>query len=202
MSFNVSTFASRGLPLGGARPSLFEVFMTLPGGVGEPAAEAQFSFVCRAAQIPTSTVGVIEVPYFGRKIKRAGNRTFENWTVTVLNDEDFLVRNAMEQWSALINSHQNNLRDGTVISESGQDSYRTSATVRHYAKTGILDGGANTGETAIPTREYTFINLFPVNVSSIDLNWETTDTIEEFTVEFAYDYWMVDKDANNKVITD
>jgi len=74
MSFNVSTFASRGLPLGGARPSLFEVFMTLPGGVGEPAAEAQFSFVCRAAQIPTSTVGVIEVPYFGRKIKIAGKR--------------------------------------------------------------------------------------------------------------------------------
>jgi hypothetical protein len=200
MPFNVSTFSAIGLPYGGARASLFEVFMTLPGGIAEAVAESQFRFVCKATSIPSTTVGQIEVPYFGRKVKMAGNRTFENWTVTVMNDEDFLVRHAFEKWSSFINSHENNLRDSTMITESGLGTYRTIATVRHFAKTGILGGGAASGDTSIPTREYTFVNIFPINVSTIDLNWETTDAIEEFTVEFAYDYWTVDADINNKVI--
>lgn len=200
MPFNVSSFAARGLPYGGARASLFEVFLTLPGGIAEPTAEQQFTFVCKASSIPTSTVGQIEVPYFGRKVKMAGNRTFENWTVTVLNDEDFLVRNAFELWSSYINSHENNLRNASVITEQGLASYRTTATVRHYAKTGLFAGGTTSGDAAIPTREYTFVNIFPINVGNIELNWETTDAIEEFTVEFAYDYWTVDKDVNGRVI--
>lgn len=200
MPFNVSSFAARGLPYGGARASLFEVFLTLPGGVAEPTAEQQFTFVCKASSIPTSTVGQIEVPYFGRKVKMAGNRTFENWSVTVLNDEDFLVRNAFELWSSYINSHENNLRNASVITEQGLASYRTTATVRHYAKTGLFAGGTTSGDAAIPTREYTFVNIFPINVGNIELNWETTDAIEEFTVEFAYDYWTVDKDVNGRVI--
>jgi len=200
MPFNVSTFAAQGLPFGGARPSLFEVYCTLPGGIAEPTAEGQFRFVCRAAQIPTSTVGQIEVPYFGRRVKMAGNRTFENWTVTIMNDEDFLVRHAFEKWSSFINSHENNLRDASIINEQGLVSYRTDARVLHYAKTGAFAGGTDVGDAAIPTREYQFINIFPINVSSIDLNWESTDAVEEFTVEFAYDYWTVDKDVNNKVI--
>jgi hypothetical protein len=200
MPFNVSTFASRGLPFGGARASLFEVFMTLPTRIQSPTAEAQFRFVCKAAQLPSSTVGQIEVPFFGRKVKLAGNRTFENWTVTILNDEDFSVRHAFEKWSSLINNHNNNVRDAGMSSESGQNSYRSIATVRHYAKTGVFNGGTVSGDAAIPTREYDFINIFPINVSSIDLNWETTDAIEEFTVEFAYDYWNVAKDVNNRVL--
>jgi len=200
MPFNVSTFASQGLPFGGARASLFEVFLRLPQGIGEPTAEAQFRFVCKASSIPSSTVGQIEVPYFGRKVKMAGNRTFENWSVTVLNDEDFLVRNAFELWSSYINSHESNLRDASVITETGLAAYRTTATVRHYAKTGVFAGGTNDGDAAIPTREYTFVNIFPINIGNIELNWETTDAIEEFTVEFAYDYWTVDADVNGRVI--
>jgi hypothetical protein len=201
MPFNVSTFAAQGLPYGGARASLFEVFLTLPAGVAEPTAEAQFRFVCKASQIPSSTVGQIEVPYFGRKVKMAGNRTFENWTVTVLNDEDFLVRNAFELWSSYINSHRNNLRDASVIAEQGLLGYRTTAVVRHYAKTGVFAGGTTSGDAAIPTRQYTFVNIFPINIGSIELNWETTDAIEEFSVEFAYDYWTVDADVNGRVIS-
>jgi hypothetical protein len=200
MPFNVSSFAAAGLPYGGARASLFEVFLTLPAGIAEPTAESQFQFVCKASSIPATTVGQIEVPYFGRKVKMAGNRTFENWSVTVMNDEDFLVRNAFERWSSFINSHRNNLRDASAITEQGQASYRTVATVRHYAKTGVFNGGTSSGDAAIPTREYTFVNIFPINVSNIELNWETTDAIEEFTVEFAYDYWTVDKDVNGRVI--
>jgi hypothetical protein len=201
MPFNVSTFASEGLPYGGARASLFEVFLSLPAGVAQPTAEAQFRFVCKAASIPASTLGTVEVPYFGRKVKMAGNRTFDNWTVTIMNDEDFLVRNAFELWSSLINSHKNNLRDASTIYENGQSSYRTEATVYHHAKTGIFGGGTTAGDAAIPTREYKFVNIFPVSVSNIDLAWETTDAIEEFTVEFAYDYWTVNKDVNGRVIT-
>jgi len=200
MPFNVSTFASQGLPYGGARASLFEVFLNLPAGIGEPTAQNQFRFVCKASQIPASTVSAIEVPYFGRKVKMAGNRTFDNWTVTIINDEDFLVRNALEKWSSYINSHANNLRDPSVISESGLASYRTTAYVRHYAKTGIFAGGTDSGEGAIPTRVYTFNNIFPVSIANIELSWETTDAIEEFAVEFAYDYWTVDADVNNRVI--
>jgi hypothetical protein len=200
MPFNVSTFAAQGLPFGGARASLFEVFLTLPAGIAEPTAESQFRFVCKASSIPASTVGQIEVPYFGRKVKMAGNRTFDNWSVTVLNDEDFLVRNAFELWSSYINSHENNLRDPSVITEQGLASYRTSALVRHYAKTGIFAGGTTSGDASIPTRQYTFVNIFPINISNIELNWETTDAIEEFTVEFAYDYWTVDSDVNGRVI--
>jgi hypothetical protein len=200
MPFNVSTFASQGLPFGGARASLFEVFLTLPAGIAEPTAESQFRFVCKASSIPASTLGSIDVPYFGRKVKMAGNRTFDNWSVTVMNDEDFLVRNAFELWSSYINSHENNLRDSSVITEAGLASYRTRADVRHFAKTGLFASGTSDGDSAIPTRIYTFENIFPVSIGNIELNWETTDAIEEFTVEFAYDYWSVKADVNGRVI--
>lgn len=201
MPFNVSSFASRGLPYGGARASLFEVFLFLPQGVANAAAEAQFTFVCKAAAIPASTVGQVEVPFFGRKVKFAGNRTFDNWTVTIMNDEDFAVRHAIERWSQAINSNINNLRAGSVLKETGAQSYRSIAQVRHYTKTGQFEGGAAAGDAASVSRVYTFENIFPLNISNIDLNWETTDAIEEFTVEFAYDYWTVEEAALGNVIT-
>ena len=196
MPFNVSTFASTGLPLGGARPSLFQVTITPPSALG--GAAAQIPFVCKAAQIPTATLGVIEVPYFGRKIKVAGNRTFENWTVTILNDEDFAVRDLFETWHQVINSHEQNLRNGGYLQEGGgvgANSYRSVAIVKHYAKTGVLNGGTDVATGAIPSRSYKFFNIWPVSVSSIDLNWETTDTIEEFQVELAYDFWQPNDDS-------
>jgi hypothetical protein len=88
-----------------------------------------------------------------------------------------------------------------VKEENGGDgSYRSIAKVLHYAKTGVLNGGSSSGRGALPTREYTFQNIFPVSIGNIELNWETTDAIEEFTVEFAYDYWTVDYAVNGKVI--
>lgn len=174
MAFNVTEFASAGLPLGGARPSLFSVTVDTPAGV--PAVGARFAFTCRAAQIPSSILSVIPQRYFGREVKMAGTRTFEPWNVTVLNDEDFTVRSAMEQWSNLINAHQANLRDGGL---STLASYRTTATVNQYNKTGGV------------VRTYEFINIFPTNVGAIDLDWDNADAIEIFPVEFQYDYWQV-----------
>jgi hypothetical protein len=173
MPFNVTEFASAGLPFGGARPSLFSVTVDTPAGV--PAIGERMSFTCRAAQIPASILSVIPQRYFGREVKMAGTRTFEPWTVTVLNDEDFVIRQAMEQWSNAINAHQANLRDGGL---STLASYRTTATVSQYNKTGGV------------VRTYEFINIFPTNVSAIDLDWDNADAIEIFTVEFQYDYWQ------------
>ena len=88
MPFNVSTFSSQGLQYGGARASLFQVEVSLPSEVDGADAENQIRFLCKAASLPSSVIGQVEVPYFGRKIKMAGNRTFENWTITIMNDED------------------------------------------------------------------------------------------------------------------
>src|SRR6056300_513597 len=106
MAFNVNEIKSQ-LTLGGAKASLFQVQVLNPVNSG---GDLKTPFMVKAAQIPESTLGVIEVPYFGRKVKIAGDRTFAEWTVTVINDEDFLVRNAMEEWMASINTHEGNIR--------------------------------------------------------------------------------------------
>src|SRR5210317_82835 len=106
MAFNINEMRSQ-LTGGGAKGSLFQVQITNPV---QGAGDLKVPFMVQASQIPESTLGTIEIPYFGRKIKIAGDRTFAQWSVTVINDEDFLIRNAMEAWSAAINSHQGNLR--------------------------------------------------------------------------------------------
>jgi hypothetical protein len=106
MAFNVQEIRSQ-LVGGGARPSLFQVTLQNPVNAE---ADLKSTFMVQAAQIPASTMGIIEVPYFGRKVKIAGDRTFAEWTVTVINDEDFLIRNALEQWSNAINTHETNIR--------------------------------------------------------------------------------------------
>ena len=106
MAFNINEIRSQ-LALGGARPTLFQVNITNPANA---AADLKSPFLIRASQVPASTLGFIEVPYFGRKVKIAGDRTFAEWNVTVINDEDFLIRNSMEEWMNTINSHLGNVR--------------------------------------------------------------------------------------------
>ena len=173
MAFNISQFASAGLPLGGARPSLFSVIVDTPSGV--PNVGARFNFTCKAAQIPASTLTTIPIKYFGREVKFAGNRTFAPWTVTILNDEDFEIRNAMETWSNLINRHQANVRDPALATNA---SYRTTATVTQYSK------------TSVPIRTYEFVNIYPEEIGVMDLSWDTEE-IETFPVTFQYDFWRV-----------
>lgn len=111
MAFNVNEFAGA-LKAGGARASLFQVQITNPiNGV----ADAQVPFLCQGAEIPAATIAELTVPYFGRQIKLAGNRTYATWTPTIINDEDFAIRNAMEQWSNAINSFQGNLNNAGVL---------------------------------------------------------------------------------------
>lgn len=169
MSFNINEFKSQ-LVGGGARPTLFQVQILNPV---EPAADFKVPFMVRAAGIPGSTVGQYEVPYFGRNIKYAGDRTFEDWTITVINDEDFAVRNAMEAWSNAINTHDSNVR------ALPQD-YKSNAIITQFSKDGD------------PLRSYVFEGMFPVSIDQIDMDWGTVDAIEEFGVTFSYDFWRVE----------
>lgn len=172
MAFSVNEIKSQ-LQFGGARPSLFQVRFTNPA-TGE--ADLKVPFMVKAAQLPASTVSAIEVPYFGRRIKVAGTRTYENWSVTVINDEDFKIRRAIESWSRRINTYIGNLRDfGTAAPAE----YKSRAEVIQYGQTGNI------------LRTYQFEGIFPLNVGAIELNWESGDQVEEFQVEFAVDYWTV-----------
>lgn len=183
MPFNISAFKSNGLVYGGARPSLFSVFMSVPGGLGiDNVSVDKFRFVCKTAELPESTVSSIEVPYFGRKIKVAGERSFADWGVTVLNDEDFSVRSLFESWSNALNRHVSNVRDPNVSAEQ----YKVDLEVIQYGKEGDI------------IRSYLLVGAFPTQIGSIGLNWESANAIEEFSVNFSYDYWVPVVEASDK----
>jgi hypothetical protein len=165
MSHSINDIRAR-LIGGGARPSQFEVVITNPIN---SVADINTPFMCKAASIPTSTVGKIEVPYFGRKIPLPGDRVVADWVVTIINDETFDIRNALEMWSNAINSQQGNL----ATRGSSPSNYVSQAIVTQFAKDGR------------ELRTYQFNNIWPMEIAPIDLNWETTDTIEEFQVTFA-----------------
>lgn len=188
MPFNLNEFRSK-LSLDGARPNLFQVRLTLPSfSVGGVATQAQtkLSFMIKSAQLPGSTLGIAPVFYFGRELKFAGNRTFPDWTVTIINDEDFSIREAFERWMNSINSHAANVRDQNAYSPT---LYTADLYVDQFAKNNN-QGSSNPDSTfdgAIKT--YKFIGAFPTDVSPIDLDWGSNDTIEEFTVTFSYQWW-------------
>ena len=162
MPFNITDFKGN-FPFDGARPNLFEVNI--------PVFDQKLTFTAKTAQLPGSTVGTIEIPYFGRTVKLAGNRTFPEWTITVINDEDFIIRNQLEEWMARINGHENNL------SEAFYSQYTFDAEVYQYGKQGNI------------IKSYTFVDMFPADLSPIDVSWDANDAIEEYAVTFQYQYW-------------
>ena len=183
MPFNVSQFRNT-LAFDGARPNLFEV--ELGGRILPGVATQKLKFTCRSAQLPGSSIGTVVVPYFGREVKFAGNRTFPEWTITIINDEDFVVRNYMEEWMNKINGHGFNFRNSSFQSPS---SYVDTAVVRQFGKAGSTStGGA--GDPGKSIKVYEFIDMFPTDVSPIDLDWGSNDAMEEFTVTFQYQYWI------------
>lgn len=171
MAFNITEFQGQ-MTGGGARANLFQVTIDNPVDRG---AFIKTSFMVSAAQIPEATLGTATVNYFGRQVKLAGNRTFTDWEVTILNDEDFLIRDGMERWSNAINGLQSNLRSPGLATTA---QYKTNATVTQFAKTGE------------PIRTYNFVGIFPITVGAIALDWGTNDQVETFPVTFAYDYWQ------------
>jgi hypothetical protein len=183
MPFNISTFKENGLVYGGARPSLFNVFLSVPPGIGiDNVSVDKFRFVCRTAELPESTVSSIDIPYFGRRIKVAGERNFAGWGVTVMNDEDFSVRSMFEAWSNAINRMVANVRDPSVSAEQ----YKVDLEVFQYGKDGST------------LRSYKLIGAFPTQIGAISLSWDSQNAIEEFSVNFEYDYWIPGVEVSDK----
>ena len=177
MAFNVAEFRANMIG-DGARPNLFSVSLTFPTiALNSTAAGQKVTFMAKTAQLPGSTVGTVPVYYFGRELKFAGNRTFTDWTLTIINDEDFTIRNSIESWMNAMNSHASNLRNTGAASASG---YTVDATVTQYGKTG--------GEL----KKYKFVGLFPVDLAPIDLDWGSNDAIEEYQTTFAYQWWQAE----------
>ena len=178
---NITEFRSR-LSGGGARANLFEVGITFPDGLGidERLVSDKIPFLVKAAEIPASNLGNIPVPYRGRVLPVAGDRTFDPWTVTVINDTDFLIRDAMEQWSNSINDLQT--AQGTINPET----YQTKAEVKQLSREGSAPG-----DPEKLLRQYNFEGIYPNVVSSIPLDFGATDQIQEFQVTFNYLFYEV-----------
>lgn len=182
MAFNADQFRGA-LVDDGARPNLFEVELGFPSYVQNVASLARF--MVKTAQLPGSTLGSVPMQYFGREVKVAGNRTFADWTVTIINDENFAIRNAMDAWMRGINDNVSNIRDnrarntvagGQLFGTNG--GYASDAVVTQYRKT----GGA--------AKKYRFVGMFPIDITPIDLDWGSNDAVEEFSVTFQYQYWV------------
>ena len=173
----ISQFKSQ-LIGGGARPNLFEVELTtLPAGIAWPS--DNFRYMCKAAQLPESTIANIDIPFRGRIFKVAGDRTIAPWSITVINDEDFRIRKAMEEWVDFIAKLENNL------GATDPNAYMVNAKVFQLGRGSTPSSKNNAGDRNAVLREYEFIDIFPTSVSSIDLSYDSSDTLEEFTVDFA-----------------
>jgi hypothetical protein len=174
----------------GVRPNLFLVNFDFPnasvtaGGssLSFPSASDDLNLVdilCKSAALPASNLGVIEVPFRGRTVKIAGDRTFDTWTATFINDKNFKIRGFMERWMSAINAHEANTASYIVPNNSA--GYTADLRVKQ------LERDATEGGTAL--REYLLKDCFPTNISQIDLAYDSNDQIEDFTVEFQIQYW-------------
>jgi hypothetical protein len=189
MTFDINTFKHSGLKYGGARPSLFVVefapptgffqnnpagTVTTTAGVATISGQSLSRLTCKAAALPEAVVAEIEVGYFGRRIKVAGERAFQDWQVTVINDENFVMRAMLEAWSNGINRLEANIRDPLFDAEG----YKADLVVRQFSKTGV------------EIRAYQMIGAWPSQVSAIGLDWDQGNAIEYFACTWAYDYWL------------
>ena len=163
---------------GGARPNLFEVELTtLPDAI-TGWDSSHFSYMCKAATLPASNIANIDVPFRGRIFKVAGDRTIDPWTVTIINDEGFKLRNAFEEWADLIASLERNM------GATNPEDYMSNAKVYQLGRGATVSSSTNAGTNNAVLKEYEFFNIWPSTVAAIDLSYDSTDTIEEFTVDF------------------
>jgi len=165
----------------GAKNNLFLVSFQYPQNLpGVPSDASLADVLCKAAALPASNLGVIEVPYRGRTVKIAGDRTFDTWTVTFINDRNFEIRHSMEAWMESINSHEPNTAE-RYVPNFGAQGYLADLKVKQLER--------DAGPTGSVLREYSLIGCFPTNISQIDLAYDSNDQIEDFTVEFQLQYW-------------
>ena len=183
---------------GGTRPNLFEVSIpTFPSAIseawsaGDDSENGIFKFLCKATALPASNLGSIEIPFRGRTLKVAGDRTFDDWTVTIINDEDFKLRTAFERWSNVMSR----LDDATGV--TNPTSYMTDGYVQQLGRGGTIAAGSNDGGESAVLRSYKFFDVFPITVGEIALSYDTTDQLEEFDVTFRYQYFTIGNSAQS-----
>jgi len=176
---------------GGARPNLFEVSIPrFPNNIAwETERQTTFNFLCEATSMPASTVDPINVPFRGRILKVAGDRTIDIWSVTVINDEDFLIRTAFEQWANLISKLDN------ATGATNPSSYMVDAYVNQLGR-GADKGrfsrensGAGNNSSIPPLRTYKMYDIWPSSIGAIELSYADNNTIERFTVDFQVQWW-------------
>ena len=162
---------------GGARPSLFQVELLFPqvAGIKQPTIKSKF--LVKGATIPASTIGTHDVYFHGRAVRVAGDRTFDTWETTIINDEDYGIRVVLEKWMNLISTHILNTRKEFSTAEGQNADYKQTIKVSQYNKK---------GEHA---HHYHFYGAFPSALSSIALDWGTQE-IEEYTCTWTYDHWL------------
>tara|TARA_B100000902_G_scaffold387048_1_gene430550 strand:+ start:617 stop:1210 length:594 start_codon:yes stop_codon:yes gene_type:complete len=166
----------------GVKPNMFEVEIQFPDNYQVANDDIKLTnLLCKSTNLPGSNLGVIEVPFRGRTVKIAGDRTFDNWSATFFNDKDFKVRSFFEEWSQFINTHEENTAP-RFLPEFGESGYMATIKVHQLEKNASDAGGSI-------IRSYELVHAFPTSVSSIDLAYDSNDQIEEFTVEFQMSYW-------------
>ena len=189
MAFALSEFKTN-LSGGGAKSALFEVNLSYPTPVTSPPVDAKF--LISAATIPASTVGTYDIFYHGKAIKVASDRTYEStWDTTIINDENFGIRNTLERWMSLLSNHELNTRSNSVTSvkkEGKNADYKTDISVTQYSKNGTK------------IQKYKFIGAFPSALSTIALSWSTSE-IETYTCGWTYDCWEHEDLTTGEVIT-
>jgi len=197
----ISEFKSQ-LKGGGARPNLFEVTIPqFPSAVGgnywNTEAQKDFSFFCEATSMPASTVNPIDIPFRGRVLKVAGDRTIDLWSVTVINDENFRVRTAFEAWANAISK----LNDATGVTNPTSYMANT-AEVKQLGRGSTLEADKNTGGKQVVLRTYKVYDIWPSSVGPIDLSYSDNNNIERFTVDFQMQYFEIGAsgDANKDII--
>lgn len=174
MPFNIAAWKAQGLVYGGARPTLFSVFLAVPPALGiDNVSVNKFRFVCTSAGIPDFEVGKIDVGYFGRMIKVAGDRMINDWEVNIYNDEDYSVRSLFEKWSNGINRLVSNVRDPNLSMEE----YKVDLEVEQYSKDGSI------------IRSYRAVGAWPTMIGRMELDWNSQNQIQTFPVTFSVDYF-------------
>ena len=184
---------------GGARPNLFECIINIPEGpkTGEEGVDDKMRFMIKASSLPASNVNTIPIPFRGREFKIAGDRSFEPWTVTVLNDTDFQIRRTFERWMNILNKHEDN---AGIINPA---EYMRNMRVLQLGRASLSNANdaSPVTATAHPVHaSYQFMDAWPSEVSSIDLSYDTTDTFEEFTVTFQYQWYDIENSNGDTII--
>ena len=167
----------------GVRPNMFLIDINFPQAIALQSEDQQLTnILCKSAALPGSNLGVIEIPFRGRTVKLAGDRTFDTWTTTFFNDKDFKLRSFFEQWANSINTHEGNT--APLFTPNNSDGYMADLGVKQLEKDASEEGAI--------LRQYTLKYCFPTNVSPIDLAYDSNDQIEEFSVEWQYSYFTAE----------